>query len=227
MKKQVTIVDYGMGNLFSIQRAIEYVGGIPVLTDDPDRVSQADRLLLPGVGAFGEGMSELINRDLSDGIRSFVETGKPLLGICLGMQLLFSESHEFGIHKGLNLIPGKVLPFTPPVEGGGSFKIPHIGWNKVWINISNKLSCLYEARQQNGSILEGLTKNTFFYFVHSFICVPDDPNYIVAKSVYGLDRFCSIVGNENLWGCQFHPEKSGESGLIIYRNFLNDRLLNC
>ena len=219
MNNKVTVIDYGMGNLHSIKRAIEHVGGDPEITDDLSKVTSADRLLLPGVGAFGTGISTLREMGMMDAVYSFCEKERPLLGICLGMQLLFKESFEFGHHTGLNLIQGKVIGLEGPQPGSAVFKIPHIGWNMIDFPTNSSNPSVPYTWQ--GTIFDGLTCGKYFYFVHSFICIPDNSETILAESLYGHNRFCSAVVQDNLWGCQFHPEKSGVLGLHIYKNFLN------
>ena len=211
---KVTVVDFGAGNLFSIERAVRYVGGQAEITDDPARVAAADRLILPGVGAFCRGMDELEKRGLALAVCEFVRTGRPLLGICLGMQLFLGTSYEFGERCGLGLIDGNVVRFKDPTAGGLPFKVPQIGWNSIETPRVN--GCYW-----NEPLLEDIDRGSFFYFVHSYICCPDDTGCIVAESVYGEDRFCAVVRKDNIWGCQFHPERSGPKGLLVYRNFLN------
>lgn len=217
---RTVIVDYGMGNLFSIQHALMHVGADAVVTADPRVIAHAERLILPGVGAFEQAMQELQKRDAIGAIREFVQSGRPLLGICLGMQLLFTESFEFGRHQGLDLIGGKVVKFQQAEPAGPSFKIPQIGWNRILMPPLAGDPSGPEERWR-ATILKGITEQDFFYFVHSYICVPDDPATVLAESEYGLDRFCSATAKGNIWGCQFHPEKSGEKGLQIYRNFIH------
>jgi len=215
-----TVIDYGRGNLFSIERAVRYAGGKAEITDDPARIASADRLILPGVGAFGEGMSKLKEKGIDEAIYQFVRTGRPLFGICLGMQLIFNESYEFGLHQGLGLIKGKVIRFQDPRKDGPHFKIPHIEWSKIEYPASIKASNPANNSPWQGTILQGLNSGSYFYFVHSFICVPDDIESVLAESTYGEDSFCSVVHKDNIWGCQFHPERSGSNGFSIYKNFL-------
>lgn len=210
--RQVVIVDYGIGNLFSIERAIIEAQGDPLVSDDPNRILSAERLVLPGVGSFPKARQELERRNLIEPIYAFSHSGRPLLGICLGMQLLFSESEEFSISKGLNIIPGRVIRFRAPVDDDARFKIPHIGWNHLKRP---------DEKSWDRTILHGLPGGeTLVYFVHSYFVIPDDVSAVLAMTSYSLDPFCSVVSKDNVVGCQFHPEKSGEAGLRIYKNFL-------
>ncbi len=198
---EVLIIDYGMGNLRSVEKAVESVGGTPAISRDPDAVRKAERLILPGVGAFGDAMENLRQRGLDGAICDAVRDGKPLLGLCLGLQLLFTQSEEFGIHQGLNLIPGKVLKFD---EAG--LRVPHVGWNQIEGTAPNPL-------------LAGIADGSYFYFVHSYYVVPDCSEHILRWTSYGR-RFCSIAGRDKVWGAQFHPEKSQDVGKRLLRNFL-------
>ncbi len=198
---ETVIVDYGMGNLRSVEKAVEAVGGRPLISGDPDIVRQAKRLILPGVGAFGDAMENLRRHKLDDAIRESVNAGKPLLGLCLGLQLLFRESEEFGKHEGLNLIPGRVRRFQ---EAG--LRVPHVGWNQI------------EGTQPN-PLLTGISEGAYFYFVHSYYVEPDNREHVLRWTSYG-GRFCSIACKDRVWGAQFHPEKSQDSGKKLLRNFL-------
>lgn len=195
----ITVIDYGMGNLRSVEKALEKVGATVRVSRDPDDLRSADRLVLPGVGAFGDAMANLEKRGLVDVIREEVAAGKPLLGICLGLDLVFEESDEHGLHQGLGLLPGRVelLPTK--------LKIPHIGWNQIRIEKESRL-------------LEGIPDGSFFYFVHSYVVVPRSPSDILCTTDYGC-RFVSAVEHENISAFQFHPEKSSSLGLTILRNF--------
>lgn len=206
------IVDYGLGNLFSISRALRRVGGREVeITSDPARIATAQRLVLPGVGAFGDGMRGLRERGLLDAVKAFAATGRPLLGICLGMQLLMDEGTEFGVHPGLGLIAGRTVPF--PAAEGRALKIPHVGWNG--------LADPRGRRDWAGTLFEGLSADSQVYFVHSFVAAPTDGADTLAVSAYGGKTFCAATRRGNIYGCQFHPEKSGNAGLRILKNFLN------
>jgi glutamine amidotransferase len=198
---ETVIIDYGMGNLRSVEKAVEAVGGRPVISGDPAAVRQAERLILPGVGAFGDAMENLRRQRMDAAILDGVNGGTPLLGLCLGLQLLFSESEEFGRHRGLNLIPGKVLRFQDP-----GLRVPHVGWNQI------------EGNQPN-PLLHGIPEGSYFYFVHSFYAEPDQPQDVLRWTSYGR-RFCSIACRGKIWGAQFHPEKSQDAGKKLLRNFL-------
>lgn len=212
---KVVIVDYGLGNLFSIDRVLRHLGAAPFISSDPQEVASAPKLILPGVGAFGDGMKNLCAGGLDDAIRDFVKTGRPLLGICLGMQLLLDESEEFGLHRGLGIIPGRVIRLAGVGDGAVMAKIPHVGWNTLLPP---------NAEGWKGSILNDLGADPYVYFVHSYRVVTVDKRAVLAETVYGENRFCSALRQNNVSACQFHPEISGEVGLKILRNFLhNDR----
>lgn len=196
------IIDYGMGNLRSVEKAIASVGGVPLISGDPDVVRLSARLILPGVGAFGDAMDNLRRSGLDQAIRHAVNSGKPLLGLCLGLELLFSESEEFGHHQGLGLIAGRVRKFKQP-----NLRVPHVGWNQI------------ESIQVD-PLLRNLNEGTYFYFVHSFYVEPDSTADALAWTHYG-QPFCSIARRGNVWGAQFHPEKSQEAGKQLLRNFLD------
>ena len=208
---KITVVDFGAGNLFSIRSAIECVGGKVEVTGDPEKIAAADRLILPGVGAFESAMNKLDETGISQAVKDYVETGRQLLGICLGMQLLFDESYEFGRHKGLGLIAGKVVRFREPAQDGESFKIPQICWNKVELPHDKENA----DNLWKGTILGETAFGSFFYFVHSYRCIPERRADVLAETYYGRDRFCSVTRRNNISGCQFHPERSGEAGLKI------------
>jgi glutamine amidotransferase len=201
---ETVIIDYGMGNLRSVEKALESVGGSPLISGDPETVRNAGRLILPGVGAFGDAMENLNRQGLNEAVRLAVQDGTPLLGLCLGLQLLFTRSEEFGIHEGLNLIPGSVLKIDEP-----GLRVPHIGWNQIEGDIPNAL-------------LEGIPDGSYFYFVHSFYVKPDHQEDVLRWTSYG-HPFCSIACREKVWGAQFHPEKSQDAGKQLLRNFLSIR----
>ncbi len=195
----IAIVDYGRGNLRSVQKAFEYLGYEAKVTSIPEEIMKADRVVFPGVGAFGDCMENLKERGLVEVIKEFIASGRPFLGICLGMQLLFSVSEEFGPVEGLDVVKGRVVRFP---EG---LKVPHMGWNQIEIVRSNPL-------------LKGVKSGDFFYFVHSYYVVPEDESVVSTVTSYGVD-FVSMIRRDNLFATQFHPEKSQRLGLRILDNF--------
>jgi glutamine amidotransferase len=195
----ITIIDYGMGNLRSVQKAFERGGNPALITDRTEDVERATRIVLPGVGAFEKAMENLRRGGLIQPVLDAVKRGVPLLGICLGQQLLFSRSEEMGDHEGLGILPGRVRRFPP------SLRVPHIGWNQAHI-------------RRPSPILEGIPDRAFFYFVHSYYVDPADPTDTLTTTDYGID-YASIVGRGRLFGVQFHPEKSQDLGLRILKNF--------
>jgi glutamine amidotransferase len=198
----ITIVDYGMGNLRSVQKALQKVGSDAVITSDPDTVRSADRLILPGVGAFGDAMEQLRARGLVEPVAGFIASGKPFLGICLGMQLLFEWGEEDGGHAGLGVLRGKVLRFQPTDP---ALKVPHMGWNALqWT--------------RDDPVLAGLKPGCCVYFVHGYHVAPADPSIVAATTDYG-GPFCSCVRRGNVFATQFHPEKSQKVGLKLLANF--------
>jgi glutamine amidotransferase len=205
----IVIVDYGMGNLRSVHKALERVGFRAIVTQDPKMIKKAEGLIVPGVGAFKKAMENLAGLRLVDPITEFIHSGRPFLGICLGLQLLFSESEEFGRQKGLGFFRGRVarFPFPPPGKpvAGDSLKVPHMGWNSLKII-------------RRFPVLQGIAEGTHFYFVHSYYPVPEDREIIATTTDYGGD-FVSSVGRGKLFACQFHPEKSQSAGLKILENF--------
>jgi len=208
MKRAVTVVDYGMGNILSVMRAFEKCGAEVTLESSPLFVGKAERLVVPGVGAFADGMGELQTRGLVEPIRNYAASGRPLLGICLGMQMLLEGSDEFGSSAGLGLVPGWVRKL--PEQAG--IKLPHIGWSPI---------VPPEGRGWSGTLLDGVPSGQEVYFVHSFGAAPREPADCLAQTSYGEASFCSAVHRENVSGFQFHPEKSGEAGLAIIRSFLD------
>lgn len=207
---EVTVIDYGIGNLFSVQRSLEHCGATVTVSADPATILASSRLVLPGVGAFGNAMAALAERNLVAPIREVAASGKPLIGICLGMQLLLSESEEFGRTEGLNLIPGRVVAVPDHDIDGKSLKIPHIGWNAL-------VPCASEGWLH--PLLKDNRAGDAMYFVHSFMAIPDDPASRLADCHYGGNAISAIIGRNNVFGCQFHPEKSGESGLRLLKKF--------
>ncbi len=205
----IGIVDYNMGNLASVINAFAKVGVDATLESDPSKLNQYDKLILPGVGAFGDAMDHLKENGMDEAIREFAATGKPLLGICLGMQLLFESSEEFGTTQGLGLIPGKVIAFDES-KFDHPQKVPHMGWNELFQqNVG--------ASPRGCPLFDGLPDDFYLYFVHSFHAVCDD-KYAIGKTHYGYE-FVSAVQNGNIYGIQPHPEKSHENGLKIIENF--------
>lgn len=199
--RPIAIIDYGMGNLRSVQKAFEHVGQAAVVTDRPDEVAAADKVVLPGVGAFEDAIAELRRRNLVEPALAAIASGKPFLGICLGLQLLFDVSYENGTHQGLGVIPGKVVRFELPDE----YTVPHMGWNGLLM-------------RHRPPLLAGLAEGTHVYFVHSYYVVPEDPAVIATETDYG-GPFCSMIWRDNVFATQFHPEKSQADGLRILQNF--------
>jgi glutamine amidotransferase len=195
----ITIVDYGVGNLRSVQKALEAVGAPALVSAEPAALERARGIVLPGVGAFGDGMAQLRARGLVEPLLDQVQRNKPLLGICLGMQLLFEESEEMGRHAGLGLLPGRVLRFPE-----NDLKVPHVGWNRL--------------RPVDHPLLAGIPGGGYAYFVHSYYARPAARGDVLATTDYGLE-FASVVGRGSTWGAQFHPEKSQEVGLRLLANF--------
>lgn len=207
--KKIVIIDYGIGNVKSMYNAFACIGIEPILTADKKAILEADALVLPGVGAFNKGMSNLNDADLAETIKAFVRKGNPFIGVCLGMQMLFEDSEEFGSTPGLGLIKGKVIKL--PLSNELKEKLPHVSWNE--------LNEPYPGRWKN-TVLDGVALKTDAYFVHSFVGVPDNKEDILATANYGGKEFCAAVHHENIYGTQFHPEKSGENGLNMLKNFI-------
>lgn len=208
-QKKIVIVDYGVGNIHSIIKAFANFGQQAILSRDQKIIEEADGVVLPGVGAFAAAMVGLKKYNLDVTIKKIAEQNKPLLGICVGAQIFFSEGHEFGIHEGLDIIPGKVVKFDP---AKCSEKIPQIGWNSIGMPT---------GKIWDGTIFQNIKPDDQVYFVHSYFFKPDNDDYILSESVYGGYKFCSSVKKGNIYGCQFHPEKSGKIGLNIIQNFIN------
>lgn len=211
---KVAVIDYGAGNLLSVQRALEQCGAEVTVTADPEQILSAERVVLPGVGAFANAMQALEDLSLVEVIRELAKHKTPLLGICLGMQLLLEESDEFGITAGLRLIPGRVIAVPDITLSGCLQKIPHIGWSQL--QPSN-----FEEGWQH-SLLQDNKLGDSAYFVHSFMAVPKDSINRVADCEYGGHKIAAVISRENITGCQFHPEKSGDVGLKILRRFCFD-----
>ena len=205
---KIVVVDYGIGNVQSIINALSQFDDVNVvLSDRQDEILNADGLILPGVGAFKKAMEELNFRNLPSVLNEYISLKKPFLGICLGMQLLFESSEEFGNSNGLGFVKGVVKSFPKSI----SDKLPHVSWNSI------------EMQELNWSstIFEGIKNKDDFYFVHSYICKPKNQDIILSKTEYGGINFCSAIQQGNIYGCQFHPEKSASSGLKIIKNFVN------
>lgn len=199
---RIVIVDYQMGNLRSVQKGLEHVGAGAIVSSDPNEIESADKLILPGVGGFADAIAELRKRELTDSILKFVDSERPFLGICLGLQMLFEIGTEGGEHKGLGVLPGRVERFPPSPE----LKVPHMGWNQVTIE------------QPDCPLLKGVPETAYFYFVHSYYVAPSDAGLTWLNCDYGVN-FCASVWRGNLFATQFHPEKSQKDGLQILRNF--------
>lgn len=200
----IGIINYGVGNLRSVKNSLDFLSIPNATTDKPEEISSFDKIILPGVGAFGAAIEKLNNSGFAEEIKKFANQNKPILGICLGMQLLFDESREHGYHKGLGLIRGKVLPFEEKIE---NLPLPQIGWNGI-------------IKEGASPILENIENNSCFYFIHSFYCKPEDSTIAVASANYGI-KFAAVIHKNNILGCQFHPEKSQSAGLQILKNFDN------
>jgi len=210
--RKVVLVDYGVGNLLSVSRALAACGGAVEQTGDPARVAAAERLVLPGVGAFGDCMAELARRGLAAPVRSFARTGRPMLGICVGMQILFETGEEFGTHAGLGLLPGTIRAIPPTTDSGARRKIPHIGWNA--------LLPAPRGGPWAGSIMDRVEPGESVYFVHSFSADAANAGDVLATADHDGYGVTAAVSRDNLFGCQFHPEKSGPVGLRILASFL-------
>tara|TARA_B100001093_G_C26853393_1_gene1026203 strand:- start:2624 stop:3271 length:648 start_codon:yes stop_codon:yes gene_type:complete len=206
--KKIVIIDYKMSNLFSVVRACQKVGFNPIITNKAKVIKNADAIILPGVGAFNSAMKNLINLELVEPIISHVRSGKPIMGVCLGMQLLFEKSEEFGNHFGLGLIKGEVVKF---LKTSNLYKVPQIGWNSIKL-VNN---------EGNIGFFKGISKTNHMYFVHSFYVIPANKKVIYSTSKYNDIEYCSSILKDNIFATQFHPEKSGELGLLIYKNWFN------
>ena len=197
----ITIIDYGMGNLRSVQKGFEKVGHQAIVTSDPAKVAAASKVVLPGVGAFEDAIAELRRLELVKPVLNAIDSGKPFLGICLGLQMLFDVGYENGRHEGLGVLPGEVVRFDLPKE----YSVLHMGWNQIDI-------------RRKAPVLDGLADGTYVYFVHSYYVVPKDANIIATETDYG-GPFCSMIWRDNVYATQFHPEKSQSVGLRILKNF--------
>lgn len=207
LRPRVAIVDHGLGNLFSVKHACEHVGMQADITSDRQTLLAADAVILPGVGAFGDAMETLHRLDLVTVLQDIAVSPKPLVGVCLGVQLLMTESYEFGHHKGLGIIEGPVTRFDHPKEDGHELKVPQICWNRI-----------YGRAPWKGTLLDGVADGEYVYFVHSYYVQPRNPDVVLSTTRYGHIDFCSSLRKGNVFACQFHPERSGAQGLRMYRN---------
>lgn len=209
-RPKVAVVDYGMGNLFSVRQACELADLDATITSSPHEVREADGVVLPGIGAFEGAIQTLRETGMADALLAFAASGRPLVGVCLGMQLLMDESLEFGRHAGLGLFRGAVVPFPVRSEDGREWKIPQVGWNQV---------SLTRPELAGGWACGGLHDGDFMYFVHSYYVDPADPACVVATAEYAGRTFCASIASANILGWQFHPERSGPRGLALYQVF--------
>lgn len=210
--KKVVIVDYGLGNLYSIEQACLHVGYQPLISGDKDDIINADSLILPGVGAFGVAMQSLRETGLRDPIKQYTHSGRPLMGICLGMQLLFDKSEEFGDHEGLGFIEGSIVRFPSQVNDQ-QLRVPNIGWHKVSPSVPGAWA--------NTPLCDINPAGNHMYFIHSYYALPKSVDNILSLSKYNDFEYTSAAMQGNIWGFQFHPEKSGKDGLSIYKKFLS------
>ncbi len=213
MSLEVVIIDYGIGNIFSVRRAFEYCGAEVVVTDDPKKIFDAKRLVLPGVGAFEDGMQGIVSRGLDKVIQEYANSDKPLLGICLGMQMLASASEEFGEHNGLGIVPGRVKSIPRINPQGNIIKVPFVGWADLQSNKNDN--------DWYGSVLEGINVGDAIYLTHSYAVTPDNSNHRLAFCNYDGVEVTTVISKSKTYGVQFHPEKSGPIGLKIIKNFMN------
>ena len=209
----VTIIDYGLGNILSVQKAVEFSGAKAEITSDFKKISKAKKIILPGVGAFGTAMSNLKERKLDLSLNDAVNNGSLLFGICLGMQLFFKSSDEFSKSQGLDFFEGHIEEIPKKNSANKKIKIPHIGWGNLLLHDTNNELCKF--------VMQDLREGDSVYFIHSYMAKMKDPSYIAATSVYEDNVIPSIVANRNIIGCQFHPEKSGAIGLRIIKRFIN------
>ncbi len=211
---KIVIVDFELGNLYSVQNVFHHLGIQPTLSTEKAAIKNADAIVLPGVGAFGDAINNLNRLDLIQPIQDFIASGKPFLGICLGMQLLFSQSEEFGDHKGLNIIPGSIKKFPSIDHDQQKVRVPQIAWNKI-------SPPQWDKNKWSNSPLSTTANNEYMYFVHSYYALPEDKTNILSTTQYHHITYCSAVSKNNIFAFQFHPEKSGPKGIEIYQNWIN------
>jgi len=209
LSKKITIIDYGCGNILNLARAIKFIGYEVDITHDKNKIINSSYVILPGVGAFGNAMKQIEKYNLRNTILEYATSNKPLLGICLGMQILLTVSYEFGAHEGLGLIEGKVIKISN--EKNKEIKIPHMGWNEIYPNNNKK--------EWKNKILKNSSIGKSFYFVHSFVCITKDYDSTIAVCNYSDISIPAVVATGNVFGCQFHPEKSADNGLAVLKNF--------
>lgn len=212
-----------MGNLFSVGHAFENVGASAKVTSSKAAITDADIVVLPGVGAFGDAMDSLRRLDLVGPLGEVAASGKPLIGVCLGMELLMTASPEFGLNEGLDLVHGEVLPFDPEAAAAAPFKVPHVGWSRIYGESENGQSRDNRdttAGAWDNPAFDGVGDSEYMYFVHSLYCEPEDPGVVTSYSRYGGVEFCSSFRQGNVFGYQFHPERSGPAGLKMYANLV-------
>ena len=209
LSKKITIIDYGCGNILNLARAIKFIGYEVEITHDKNKIINSSHVVLPGVGAFGNAMKQIEKYNLHSTILEYAKSNKPLLGICLGMQILLTVSYEFGVHKGLGLIEGKVIKISN--EKNREIKIPHMGWNEIYPNNNKK--------EWKNKILKNSSIGKSFYFVHSFVCITKDYDSTIAVCNYSGISIPAVIATGNVFGCQFHPEKSADNGLAVLKNF--------
>ena len=207
--KKITIIDYGCGNILNLVRAIKFLGYEVEITHEVKRIINSSHVILPGVGAFGNAMKQLEKYSLQKTIIEYAQLNRPLLGICIGMQILFTLSYEFGVHKGLNLIEGEVIKISN--KKNKEIKIPHVGWNEIYPNNDEK--------EWKNKILKNVLIGKRFYFVHSFACITKNSDSTIAVCNYTGISIPAVVSVDNVFGCQFHPEKSANNGLAFLKNF--------
>lgn len=209
---KVAVLDYGMGNLFSVKQACEYAGLTPVTTSEVSEIMAADALILPGVGAFGDAMANLKKLDLISPVKEFIDSGKSFMGVCLGIQLLFTESEEHGQHKGFDIFSGSVKKFPSKNSEGKNVKVPQVGWNRI--NRAGSTEIIWED-----SPVKRTEIGQFMYFVHSYYVIPEDQKIVCTETEYENITFCSTIVANNIFAVQYHPEKSADQGLRMYKNW--------